>query len=291
MKDIKPIIIDRVKQVFDVHDEFMGKSDTWIFRGHSNATWNLKTSLERAINDYGLSMKDAPRIEGGLLRRFKRQSQNYISDLPAQGNYMEWFALMQHYGAPTRLLDWTYSFFVALYFAVEHAVGECAVWAFNSDCVTSKITSILPKKDTKCCGEDPNTLIPRNFESVFMREPPKALVCPMNPYNFNERLVIQQGVFLCPGDVSKPFEHNMAALFSKSDLKNNLLKYEIVDNLELRKEIIQNLYRMNMNRATLFPGLDGFAQSLRNLLAFQNVLRLLPPDSDFIKKNVWRSSK
>ena len=80
----------------------------------------------------------------------------------------------------------------------------------------------------------------------------------------------------------------MSELFkSKNELKKNLLKYDIEDSPRLRKEIIQNLLRMNMSRATLFPGLDGFAQSLRNWLAFPDVLKLLPPDSDYVKKHVW----
>ena len=291
MMDIEPIKIKKVERVFDTNRELMKKNDTWIFRGHRESKWNLQTSLERTMNVYQQPMKDAPQIEAGLLRRFKRESQNYVSKLPLQSNYMEWFALMQHYGAPTRLLDWTYSFFVALFFAVEGADGECAVWAFNSDSVTGKLREILPKKDTKCLDEDPNALVADNFENMFMRRRPKALVCTMNPYNFNERLIIQQGVFLCPGDVSKPFERNLSAVFSKKELRDNLRKYEIADDTKLRKEIIQNLRRMNMSRATLFPGLDGFAQSLRDLLAFPDVLHLLPPDSDYIKTNVWTSTK
>jgi hypothetical protein len=65
---------------------------------------------------FGIDLGKAPRIESGLLRRFKRQAHHYISNPPEENDPLEWLALMQHYGAPTRLLDWTYSFFVALYF-------------------------------------------------------------------------------------------------------------------------------------------------------------------------------
>jgi len=206
---------------------------------------------------------------------------------------MEWFALMQHYGAPTRLLDWTYSFFVAVYFAVEDEdpKHDREVWALKTDKIDDEVREIFSEdKDVlKILSEDPNTQIPGNFTKMFMREPPEAFVCPMNPYNLNERLVIQQGVFLCPGDVSKPFKDNLTAVFRSNETEDNLLnfKIKIIDNLKLRKEIIHSLHRMNMNRYTLFPGLDGFAKSMKLLLAFPDVLKLLPPDSKYIQENLW----
>jgi len=38
---------------------------------------------------------------------------------------------MQHHGAPTRLLDFTYSFYIAAYFALEESEKDCAIWALN----------------------------------------------------------------------------------------------------------------------------------------------------------------
>lgn len=127
---VEPEEIKELSQLFDLHRQFMPNErnvaeEDWIFRGQK-IDEGLKTSLEQTINDYGLSMEDAPKIEGGLMRRFKRQSTSYLKTIPAEGNYMEWFALMQHYGAPTRLHDWTYSFFVAVYFAVNR-LKDCEV--------------------------------------------------------------------------------------------------------------------------------------------------------------------
>ena len=95
----------------------------------------------------------------------------------------------------------------------------------------------------------------------------------MNPCRLNERLVIQQGVFLCPGDISIPFEDNLAELLSGDGSHDAFTKFKINVDSTQRYEILQHLHRMNMNRATLFPGLDGFAQSLRTLLVFPDMLR------------------
>src|SRR5947199_119509 len=92
---------------------------SWIFRGQRDSTWHLQPSLERTIGRFGLGLAQGSRLEGGLLRRFQRHAQHYLPEVPDDRNFMEWLALMQHYGAPTRLLDWTHSFFVAAFFALD----------------------------------------------------------------------------------------------------------------------------------------------------------------------------
>jgi hypothetical protein len=88
----------------------------------------------------------------------------------------------------------------------------------------------------------------------------------------NPRLAIQQGLFLAAGNLEKSFEQNFAAVQGASDA-NRVLKITIrLNNLDAKKDILRRLHRMNINRATLFPGLDGFAQWLKSLVAMQDVL-------------------
>ena len=277
----------------------------WIFRGYKISSPSFETRLQRAICRFGLNASDerdvesrrslqdkilkeglegadrvhsVARIEGGLLRRFKRQCHHYTMAVPDDDNIMEWLALMQHYGAPTRLLDWTYSFWVAVYFAVEDAEKECAVWALDSSWVRQRVRAKLGKIsnliDSEYGGTDPNVTSKETFRAAFQSN--KKFVFPINPYRLNERLVIQQGLFLCPGDVSSSFEANLEALAQdnggKKDFSGSLIKYTIKNDSQLRKQITQRLQRMNMNRATLFPGLDGFSQSLEMLMVFPHIL-------------------
>ncbi len=277
----------------------------WIFRGYKISSASFETRLQRAICRFGLNASDeldaesrrslqdkilqegldgigrphsVARIEGGLLRRFKRQCHHYTMAVPNDDNIMEWLALMQHYGAPTRLLDWTYSFWVAVYFAVEDAEKECAVWALDSRWVRQRVRAQLEEIsdliDSEYGGADPNVTNKETFRAAFQSN--RQFVFPINPYRLNERLVIQQGLFLCPGDVSSSFEANLAALAqdngSKKDFSGSLIKYTIKNDSQLRKQIIQRFQRMNMNRATLFPGLDGFSQSLEMLMVFPHIL-------------------
>ncbi len=259
------------KQLNDLYEMRFRTGSQWIFRGQKNDNQGLKSSLEREIHEFGIDLQKAPEIERGLLRRFKRQCHHYTTNVPQDHDSLEWLALMRHYGAPTRLLDWTYSFFVAAYFAIEFAdKSGCAVWAINTDWVRQPFEAVISRHPDALhvWKSDPAILEPSTFKALFAREPPLALVGAITPRRLNERLLIQQGIFLCPGDASKTFESNLIALLSEleSESKANFVKITIDADLETKKDILLSLQRMNMNNAALFPGLAGFAQSLRTLM-------------------------
>ena len=88
--------------------------------------------------------------------------------------------------------------------------------------------------------------------------PPAPLcVAPIQPFRMNERLTIQQGLFLCPAQISSTFEDNLSAMSLRGAKFEKFLLGE-----GLRRQILSELNQMNINRASLFPGIDGFAQSL-----------------------------
>ncbi len=112
------------------HDKRNGRPK-WIFRGQRDH-WDLDTSLDRAFAKYGIiprTVKDEDTknaverqcraIEEKMLRSFMRKAHHYLTQVPEPDDIVDWLAIMRHYGAPTRLLDWTYSFYVAVYNAVE----------------------------------------------------------------------------------------------------------------------------------------------------------------------------
>jgi hypothetical protein len=103
----------------------------WLYRGQSNADWPLKTSFDRCCEREAFPAGDRRRIEKALHREFRRAYHQYSRSVPAPGAILEWFSLMQHHGAPTRLLDFTYSLYTAAYFAVETTNVNAAVWAVN----------------------------------------------------------------------------------------------------------------------------------------------------------------
>src|SRR6266481_6164593 len=126
--------LDSWDSLIKCYNELDNPQYDWIFRGHREACWGLESTLERClVARFGIPFSDLRSIEKSLIRSFQRGAHIYIADPPAQDDTLEWMSLMQHFGAPTRLLDWTYSFYVAVFFAVENAFPDkpCAIWAIN----------------------------------------------------------------------------------------------------------------------------------------------------------------
>jgi hypothetical protein len=69
--------------------------------------------------------------EERILRIFKRKAVHFVEEVPDRQDDFEWLALMQDHGAPTRLLDFTWSPYVAAFFALHNTTGEGVIWACN----------------------------------------------------------------------------------------------------------------------------------------------------------------
>jgi FRG domain len=257
-------------------EEFAKPKVQWVFRGLSDADYELKTTLERvAAKRFGRNLNELIEIElePKMIRQFKRQAHRYLESPPKDDDTIEWLALMQHFGSPTRLLDWTYSFFVALFFAVETATKHYAVWAIDMDWLRKKAVPMFPFGSEKYGREDPPYKSGKSFKHIFCHPTPHSFVFTLNPERLNERLIVQQGLFIAPGDISKPFEDNLEAV-CKNDLKasDHIWKITISGDVNLRRDILRHLHRMNINRASLFPGLSGFAESLAAYVANPDLL-------------------
>jgi len=242
------------------HDDLLKDGETVVFRGHKNQKWDLLTSLDRFSR---LKKCDIQEIENNFLSEFQRRYHNYSSTIPEIDYRIAWWALMQHYGTPTRLLDFTYSFYVALFFALEDldSKGNAAVWAIKAKSLDDNLR-LRHFQLWKNIKDDQYLEDEKNFEEFNSR----SIVIRMNPFLLHERLSVQQGCFLVSGNISQPFIENLIKLYgSEKQLKRYLFKFEIINKGNFRKEILEDLYRMNISHASLFPGLSGFAASLKTI--------------------------
>jgi len=99
------------------------------WRGHEDSTWKLQPRIFRP--DVGNGSKNH---ELSMAFEFRRRAGPMHTNCPDFGDTAGWLFLMQHYGLPTRILDWTSSILVATFFAVRHEENddtEGAVWALD----------------------------------------------------------------------------------------------------------------------------------------------------------------
>lgn len=105
------------------------------FRGHSKTWGNLKPSLLRRLVEFGCESTYGKLVEHKLLKTFRSQAHLHLGNqvAPRDTDDLGWFMLMQHHRAPTRLLDWSSSPYVAAYFAVlSEFDSDGEIWAANN---------------------------------------------------------------------------------------------------------------------------------------------------------------
>lgn len=119
------------QDAFGLAMEFADFKKNWIFRGQSNE-WPLDSGLRRALDMLG-EQKNHLDAERQVLSHFRDNAHLFDPLLPKDVGNFEWAARMQHYGGPSRLLDFTRSFWVAAFFALElnsaRKVEKPLVWA------------------------------------------------------------------------------------------------------------------------------------------------------------------
>ncbi len=253
-----------------IEARFSDPSIQWVFRGQGSSSWDLKPSLERIATDrFGRPLSHQAYLEWRVFRHFVRHLHRFTGRVPRADDFMEWYALMQHHGAPTRLLDWTYSFHIALFFAIEQAnPGDtCAVWAIDQQWMFDRLRRSKVPAVREALRIDPKLKSPAAVTVLLEEEP--TLVVPLVPYYVNERLAVQQGVFLVPMNPGKSFMSNLRSLGTPTVLRTRVIKIEIPITLDNQWYLLAWLNRLNVNRLSLFPGIDGFATSLQAMLAWQ----------------------
>ena len=260
----------------EAENYFTNAKDTrWAFRGQDNLE-DLSTPLERHCDSIHVKGADIAKLEVKMIRDFARLYHNYGGSAPPdKGNTLEWLSLMTHYGAPTRLVNFTYSFFIACYFALEPLNKKdkgAAVWAVNITALEKDTNEYILNKGGKEWKHYHEFELKRDkeaFRELFMASPRLQFVAPVNPLRLNERLTIQQGLFLAPGDVTATFIENLSSFKYHADHFT-----KIIIDPDCWLPALGRLYRIGITTAALFPGVEGFAKSLRMKAL---ILHDLPP--------------
>lgn len=239
------------------------------YRGSGRARFQLLPTLYR--HNSITSVTALARLESQLMTRFRQRS----IPLHPRSLVDDWEALffMQHYGVPTRLLDWTESPFIGLYFAVMSAPytrgvngqpkfsEDAAVWildpvAWNRHSLrhTSFDGEVLTPGDDSLKGFKPAPSF------TGMNKHPVALYGAHN----SPRIVAQRGVFTIFGQNAKAMEKlHGDEQFPNDCLIKVVLKRSRISNF--RKSVLT----YGVCESVVFPDLEGLAKEIRRNFGFE----------------------
>lgn len=233
-------------QILEKLDKFKNEitsNPKFIFRGQSDVNWTLQPSFTRIVLQKKLDRTQSLQLEHECLDKFLISAKNLL--LPQQtiplliegkNDFIPWLIYMQHFSSPTRMLDWTTSSIVALYFScIDNYDYDGAI--FVTDC--NKIPF------------NPN--LQKLFLEGVLNPDSRDILMNVTAFVSNERLEAQQGKFtVC----TNPLIDHQEILIEIDALT------KIIIPKELKLMILKHLYQMNINAKTLFPGIDGLGKSI-----------------------------
>ncbi|MFA4829313.1 MAG: FRG domain-containing protein [Thermodesulfovibrionales bacterium] len=247
---------------------------SFAFRGMVNAKWSIPTSLIRL----GGSFKQ---LEKHMLRNFRKYAHR---DVVERDSFWHWLTIAQHHGLPTRLLDWTYSPFVALHFATDDLTKmneDGVVWCVRipeahkhlpkplkaalesegSYVFTVEMLSRfeLPDITLSVAGFELSSsqFRPTQIKNLddFDKMAKKPFALFMEPPSIDDRIVNQFALFSVISNASIMMDdwlQEYPDLYKKVIIPASL-KWEVRDKLD----------QANITERVLFPGLDGLSKWLK----------------------------
>lgn len=251
--------------------------DDVLYRGQARFEWNLSTTLERALLEHSerfdkrkhglmLSMSAdkeaedwANDVESVLMQRFRQQALRFdIPNLPPLWDRLGWWEVMQHHRAPTRLMDWTTSPFIGLWFAMEYhntGDGDMALWVYSRETASLNMAKIMAQVKS---SEDYESLDDRQLQNMLVKFAIAgdwtAVLIPISPRQF-QRALAQQSVLTASAriGVARP-----ADFWVRQKLAIRIRIKE-----RWKSEIQAVCRSMGLSRVSLFRDLDSLGESIR----------------------------
>lgn len=246
-KSIEVKEFDEWQEFRDFVEENFTYDKRYVFRGQRDAEWALETTLDRLIKQLPKELQDENVLRNHL-ERFKKAIRGRRGPNPKSLTDDEFWALGQHYGLATPLLDWSLAPFIATFFAFNvnrtSGSGKRCMWALNTHAV-DEVNNVISTEYNACKHE----IKEKYFEKS--RVPIVELVKPS--LEDNPRIINQAGLFT-RGPIRMSLEKWVENYLL--DYKQVALYKVILPNTE-REAVLAALDQMNINSASLFPDVSG----------------------------------
>ena len=233
----------------------------YAFRGMCG-DWPLSTSLQRLNHPFD-TLRD---IERAMFRNFKKYA---YADLDPSTSDWKWLAVAQHHGLPTRLLDWTFSPFVAMHFAtneLDKMDKDGVIWMVNLDSIRERVPPSFKRVldehyaltfSVEMLEDDNDLKQPFVFDETEGSRDPFVMF--FEPPSLDPRIVNQWGLFSMMNRLDVRLDEWLASIHSAP--KEMVRK--IIISAEAKWEIRDRLDGMNMSERVIMPGLDGLSTWLK----------------------------
>lgn len=228
-------------------DEDADPLQTW-FRGQESAAWRLIPKMYRQQHFN----------ENEIRTEYKLRAFQLMSESRIPSDDKEWYFLMQHFGAPTRLLDWTDGALIALYFAVKSHTkyANSAVWMldptwFNDDVLNKTDESNYVSGVLLPSWPEAEPWFPKPFEQVLHVGSPVAI----DPPHVARRVSVQRSRFTIHGRSKRGLE-----AFARNVKGSRLVKFVIPK--KVGTQILKDLSTCGIVETSVFPDLEGLSREL-----------------------------
>jgi hypothetical protein len=235
----------------------------WVFRGVPRETHALETSLQTG----GLVAH-----ERHLLTSFRK----YALRNAVHGDHVwNWLSLAKHHGLPTRLLDWTYSPYVAMHFATHDVKDfdvDGAIWCVDfrrtNAMLPKALRGMLEKEDANIFTTDLLNRVATSLADFGKLGKDEDFVVFFEPPSLDERIVNQFALFSLPSRPALRLEE----LLQRGEATTR----RIIIPAALKWEVRDKLDQANITERVLFPGLDGLSQWLKRYFTTREPFKAAP---------------